>query len=152
MAKKDGTDLVKKEEELAELAALASLTDDELREMADLDGSGTFRDLFNQVDKERLIGKELIIMKVALKDQGDYDRPYVTVWGRTLGPKGFGFVFSDGSTGINAQIRAMAAAKGGKVKCPFRVPSGLRVSRYAYEDENGKETPAETYYLDGAGE
>lgn len=137
------------DDEATEAAALAVMSDAELREMSNLEG-GTFVDLWTKItEKEKLIGREFAILRVKFNDKGEYDQPYVTVWGKVLGPKGYCFVFSDGSTGVNKQLRSMAAANKGVLVLPIICPQGLRVSKYSKKID-GKDTPAETFYIDGA--
>lgn len=60
-------------------------------------------------------------------------------------------VFNDGGTGVMAQLAAITAEResaGHKFPRSGRlVRRGLRVSRYTFTNEKGKEQQAETYYL-----
>lgn len=60
-------------------------------------------------------------------------------------------VFNDGGTGVMAQLAAITAEResaGHKFPTSGRlVRKGLRVSRYSFTNEKGKEQQAETYYL-----
>jgi hypothetical protein len=59
---------------------------------------------------------------------------------------GLKFVVNDGSTGIRDQLMQYSADKNqyGGLFCM----KGLRRSDYTYEDENGEEKAAKTYYID----
>lgn len=133
--------------------ALATLTDDQLLEVADKQG-GTFVDLWTQIkDKDKLVGRPFVILEVIFQEDGDYDQPYTTIRGKALTVgrnEGYLFVMSDGGAGVNKQLRDLAAANGGRVSVPMRADKGLRVSKYTYTDDDGKEKPAATYYLDGS--
>ena len=99
------------------------------------------------VDKATLVGKPFIIYSFTLRD-GDFGRPYVSVnavlEGSSPGAPVSRVVFNDGSTGIAAQLKEMAAQG---IMGGIRVTKGLRVSEYEFTGSDGITKPAKTYYL-----
>ena len=99
------------------------------------------------VDKATLVGKPFVIFSFTLRE-GDYGRPYVSVnaviEGATPDAPLSRVVFNDGSTGVAKQLEEMArqGIMGG-----IRCSKGLRKSEYTYTGQDGKSTPATTYYL-----
>ena len=100
------------------------------------------------IDKAELVGKPFVIFSFTLRD-GDFGRPYVSVnavlEGATPGAPVSRVVFNDGSTGVAAQLKEMAAQG---IHGGIRCTKGLRVSKYEYTDpRDGTTKPAQTYYL-----
>jgi hypothetical protein len=93
-------------------------------------------------NKDLLIGVTFVAVKwtITMGDHGEFAVvKLVTIDGKK-------YVVTDGSTGLHQQLSDFSAKTGrygGLV-----VKNGLRKSDYTYTDENGKETPATTYYLD----
>lgn len=130
------------------LSALLSDTIGEVTSVEEI-GSG-----FRPVDKAELVGKGFIILDIALREAGKDNYGEYSVIKAALFPdpakgseqKVEKVVFADGGTGIHEQCKALIRKfnrRGG-----FSAPNGLRRSDYTYMDDNGKETPATTFYLD----
>jgi hypothetical protein len=96
---------------------------------------------WDPVEKNTLVGKPFAIHEFTIRG-GDYGE-FVTVFAVT--EDGQRIVFSDGSTGIAAQL--LKLAKEENVMGGISVLKGLRVSNYTYKDEKGVDKPAATYYL-----
>lgn len=148
MAKKDvdsftDADLVKP----ASMNRLDDISFDELMSMSELNITDV--DEISLVDKDTLINKPMIILAWNFS-QGNFGE-FVAVKVRTADGL---YVFTDGSTGIYEQIaryqeRLIASDGWDKfVASGMMVPKGLRKSEYTYTDEDGKEVPAVTYYID----
>lgn len=94
-------------------------------------------------DKMRLLDKPFIIVKYGRhtsdKNGGEFSTLHVVTDDREK------WIVNDGSTGIHAQMSELKD-KLGHV-CPLRVPRGLRVSEYDYEDGKGNKSRARTFYL-----
>lgn len=144
-----GKDIARKGPSSAQLSDIGSF-DDALklaREMygeaavvaaADVIGDG-FRLLDN---KDQLI--EVPFLALAWDfHQGDHGE-FVSV--KVVTRDGLKFVLNDGSTGIRDQLMQYSADKSqyGGLFCM----KGLRRSDYTFEDENGEEKAARTYYID----
>lgn len=103
-----------------------------------------------QLDKEKLVGQPFIIVGVR--------------WGTSTFSKGEKFAvvhvvtpqvrgfFVDGSTGICDQLQKYEdkMTRNGMDTDEWRmlVRAGLRASHYTYEDPQGNQIPATTYYID----
>lgn len=105
---------------------------------ADVLGDG-----FQNVDKERLIDREFVILSYTFTKDKTSDAPFVVV--RVVLRDGRKLFFTDGSTGVMSQCRDLESAglTGG-----IYVARGLRVSRYTVTDDKGKDKEAATYYFD----
>lgn len=140
--------------EVSDALALSTLSDEDLLKVAEAKGQ-TYEDLWTKItDKDSLVGVGFFVLDVDFRPDGDFG-PYVTIHGRTMnrpGRPGYRFVMSDGSTGVNQQLRDMAASSAdGKLKLPMPCFKGLRKSPYMYEDpQTGEKKPSATYYLDGS--
>lgn len=96
-------------------------------------------------DKNKLVDVQFIIVGCKFV-AGDYGSEFAVL--RVVTANNERLVVTDGSTGIRDQMRAYLD----KVKDSGTVPAalfvnGLRRSDYAYQDADGKATPATTYYL-----
>lgn len=94
-------------------------------------------------DKDKLIGVAFVAVSwnFSIGDHGEFvAMKVVTVENKKL------IVIDGSTTGICAQMSEYSA-KTGKYH-GLVVKNGLRRSDYTYTDEQGKETPATTYYLD----
>jgi hypothetical protein len=87
------------------------------------------------VDKETLLGKELVVIDAQIRENGDYG-PYASITCKLR--DGSLVVFNDGSTGCYKQIES------GAVVLPCYCSKGLRKSTYDNPTGQGK---AETYYF-----
>lgn len=111
----------------------------EVRVAGEVLGDG-FRLLDN---KDQLIEKPFFAMEWRFTS-GDFGE-FVTV--KLVTEDNKKLIMNDGSTGIRDQLSAFSAEfnRYGGLLCP----NGLRRSDYEFEDpETGKQTPAQTYYLD----
>lgn len=93
-------------------------------------------------DKTQLVGVPFVLVHWNFYD-GDMGE-FVSMW--VVDKDDRRFIVNDGSTGIYAQLRALTNKTGqdSMVRCPH----GLRVSNYTYTDPQGKERPAQTFYID----
>lgn len=91
-------------------------------------------------DKDRLVKLPFIVlgMKFPTGDHGEFVVMHIVT------KSGEKWIVTDGSTGIYKQA-ALYAGKG--KTAGLLVPDGLIRSDYKYTDNEGKETPATTYYL-----
>lgn len=96
-------------------------------------------------DKSKLIGKELIILHIGV-NKSAFDPEDVFVSMACITREGGRYIVNDGSTGIRNQIKDLVAETGRWGG--WRVPKGLRISQYTYENEKGQDVPAETFYID----
>lgn len=100
------------------------------------------------VDKETLIGKPFVMEEWRINASGKFGT-FVSVV--AMDDNGKRFVFNDGSTGVAVQLAELSAYREAhNHPMPYNgryVKHGLRVSEYTYTDDNGKETPAKTFYL-----
>jgi len=118
--------------------------------------AGVLEDEFPEIDKERLINREILLLtwSVSKPGEGEFgDGQYLVVRGITRDGKRFRF--ADGSTGVMAQLvgltRKRINEKTHKVpNAGLLCPTGLTKSEYMYTDEKGKQTPAKTYYVSNA--
>lgn len=138
---------------VSDALALSTLSDEDLLKVAEVKGS-TYEELWTQItDKRKLVGVGFFILDVEFRPDGDFGA-YTTIRGKTMnrpGRPGYRFVLSDGSTGINKQLREMAATQpDGKLNLPMPCLKGLRASDYKYQDDDGNEKPATTFYIDGS--
>jgi hypothetical protein len=118
--------------------------------------AGVLEDEFPEIDKERLINREILLLtwSVSKPGEGEYgDGQYIVVRGITRDGKRFRF--ADGSTGIMAQLVGLTkkriqdkshAVPNAGLLCP----TGLTKSEYTYTNEKGEKTPAKTYYVSNA--
>jgi hypothetical protein len=117
-------------------SALAALHDSgRVIEAVEL-GDGT-----SLVEKDDLIGVELLITNVAVKPS-DKGGNYVVARGITIA--GTKFVFADGGTGISKQLQEVLARH--EDAAGVHVPGGLVRSDYIHPEHGA----ATTYYLDTA--
>lgn len=133
-------------EELASIdsfeAALALVTEkigEENVVRADAEIGDGFKLLEN---KDSLIGTPMILVSwdFHMGDHGEF------VAAKVVTKDGRKFIVNDGSSGLRDQLMGFTAKKNqrGGLLCA----KGLRRSDYKYTDEDGKEKPATTYYLD----
>lgn len=142
------TDDAKKKERAAREIALSKIAEKGWGAVEKAAGASTFEDGGGTiVEKEDLEGVPFAIMTADFHD-GDHGT-FVSLC-CMLKHSGELVIVNDGSTGIKAQVEEYLK-EGGKIdpEHPFIVPGGTRVSRYTYEDKDGKEKPAETWYLSG---
>ena len=117
-------------------ALLALASEGEVISVRDLDD----RTQYNKAD---LIGQPFIITDWSFNPEGNYGEFTLVKFTTPADDHGF---FTDGSTGIKDQLKLWMDKLGG-IR-PIFVPKGLRVSAYTYTDpSDGKEKPAETYYI-----
>jgi hypothetical protein len=96
-------------------------------------------------DKRTLIGVPLMFMEWQF-NQGDMGE---FVSARVAAKQGNGvgkYIINDGSTGIYRQLQEFSKRTGRSTGLYAR--HGLRVSDYKYTDNEGKEKPASTFYID----
>lgn len=93
-------------------------------------------------NKDVLIGAEMLLVTWDFH-QGDHGE---FVSAKVVTVDGTKYIVNDGSSGIRDQLMAYSAKKNSQGGLFCR--KGLRRSNYTYTDENGKESPATTYYLD----
>jgi hypothetical protein len=111
-------------------------------EVVDFDG-GSDWELIG--DKDELIGKDFVIARIRFNSRANgqsWDGVSVCAYDSKDGKK---FIFNDGGTGVYNQLQNYVDTHG--VATGIRCKRGLRVSRYTYTDEKGKEAEAATYYL-----
>ena len=108
-------------------------------DVAEFDG-GSDWDLVG--NKDTLVDRDIVIARVRFNntDSGDF----VSVCAYTV-PEGDKVVFNDGGTGIYRQLMTYVNKTGRTTA--IRCRKGLRVSRYKFTDDSGKERDAATYYL-----
>lgn len=116
--------------------------------IADVLGDG-----FTKIEKERLIDKEFVLLgytfaKDTTGNNADNDESKTFVICRVVLRDGRKLFFTDGSTGVMAQCRALADAN---IVGGIYVARGLRVSEYEIVVD-GKSQPASTFYFDTAKE
>lgn len=109
----------------------------------DMVDSYTYGDGFELLkDKSLLMNKPFVVCGYALSNSGDFGDFAVL---RVLTGDNKKFVFTDGSTGVGAQVKRLGDKMIGLV-----VKEGLIASDYTYYDEKlKKDTPARTYYISG---
>lgn len=110
----------------------------------DVSDFGNGFSILDTKDKSRLIGREFYILDWRFNkgDKGEF------VSMNILTRDNQKLVINDGSTGICQQMRDIETANGGTTAL-VKVPRGLRVSEYTYENpDTGKDETARTYYLD----
>ena len=93
-------------------------------------------------NKDVLLDRDIVIARLRFNDSDSGQ--FVSVCAYTV-PDGEKVVFNDGGTGIYKQLMNYVRKHGRTTA--IRCPKGLRVSRYPYTDENGKERQGATYYL-----
>jgi hypothetical protein len=105
-------------------------------------------------EKSVLVKMPFLIGNVKFND-GDFG-PFVSL--TCVDAANVEFILNDGSTGIYAQIveklhnagllsKDIEAPEIGEWDVRWACKRGLRVSKYSYTDDKGKERPAETYYI-----
>lgn len=93
-------------------------------------------------NKDILIDRDIVIARLRFNDTDSGQ--FVSVCAYTV-PEGEKVVFNDGGTGIYKQLMNYVRKHGRTTA--IRCSKGLRVSRYKYTDDSGKERDAATYYL-----
>lgn len=107
-------------------------------------------DGFEEIDKKDLVNRTFLILMAKVSMSQEYTNeegvpsPFAVV--KVITQDGGKFRFTDGSTGICAQIQKLESDREGGAVGAI-IPGGLTVSEYKYVDEKGKETPAKTYYF-----
>lgn len=98
---------------------------------------------FVQVKKEELIGKQFLILQYGFDTSEEYSNQEYA-WVRAILENNTRVYFSDGSTGVYAQLRKFydETERDGGMLCR----RGLRKSTYKVDVE-GKETSATTFYI-----
>lgn len=99
-------------------------------------------------DKRKLVGVDMVLLQWTFSSSDKYNGEFVTV--RAMTADNRKIRFTDGSTGIAAQLRDLTTARekaghpypNGGLICP-----GLRVSDYTYTNEKGQKSAASTYYI-----
>jgi len=93
-------------------------------------------------NKDQLIGVEMLFVSwdFHMGDHGEF----VSV--KCVTRDGQKYILNDGSSGIRDQLMGLSAKK--NQNAGLYAKKGLRRSDYKYEDENGNEKPATTYYID----
>jgi len=139
---------VSKQDTTPMLIPLDDLTDMSYQEVLD---SGVIDisevDDVTTIEQEQLVGVPIIVLGWDERE-GDFG-PFVAVRVKT---ETGNHVFSDGGTGIKAQLERYVRRierKGLDIQNGIRIPNGLKASHYNYTDPiTGKSAPAVTYYLD----
>lgn len=135
------------------LAAIQNLDDlGKLFEAAGVDVSFAHEQLgdgfaiLGKDDKMSLIGKPMALIEWRFNrgDQGDF----VSIRAVDMSVQPFRkVILNDGSTGIYRQLRDFTDQT--RIQAGLMVKNGLRVSEYTYyDDKQGIEKPAKTFYLD----
>lgn len=106
-------------------------------------------DGFEAVDNKRdLVGKDMALLSWTFSHSDKFDGEFVTV--RAITTDNRKVRFSDGSSGIYAQLRELTTrreAEGHPYPQGALICNGLRVSDYTYQDDKGKKTAASTFYI-----
>lgn len=98
---------------------------------------------FDVIDKQRLVDNPFVILEYKFA-KGDFGEEFAIAYVVTeSGEKG---ILTDGGTGVCKQLQSLAAQN---VWNGIVCRKGLDRSDYEHVDENGKRTPATTYYLAG---
>lgn len=140
-----------KTEDLAEINSfedlhkIAASLGEEIVDSSDV-GSG-----FVVVDKDRLVNRRLMILDWKESFGGKFGNAFMSVNAmlehpiNVEGRQVVKVVFTDGSSGIAAALRAFSKKYGrtGFIDCP----NGLRASTYTTQDENGRDVESTTYYF-----
>lgn len=109
-------------------------------------------DEFPLIDKERLVNVECMFLtwSISMPNSESYGTPYIVV--RGIRRDGRRFRFTDGSTGICAQLMKLTEKR---IREGFAVPNaglqcvtGLRKSEYDTVDSDGNEVHGVTFYID----
>lgn len=108
-----------------------------------VDSADVLGDGFSRVDKAQLIHKTFIVLGWTFAKDKATEQDFVVVRIVTRGNKKL--FFTDGSTGIFAQLTQLSNERG--IYGGLLVSDGLRVSEYTVTDDKGKESAASTYYL-----
>lgn len=93
-------------------------------------------------NKDNLLGVEMLLVSWDFHngDHGEF------VSAKVVTRAGDKYIVNDGSSGIRDQLQGLTSSKGSYG--PLFCRKGLRRSDYEYTNEDGKKTPAKTYYLD----
>lgn len=94
-------------------------------------------------NKDHLIGVPFALVKWQFYP-GKFANNFVTIM--VVTSEGKKYLVNDGSKGLCAQLEALTETNGRQGGMVAR--KGLTRSDYTYVDEQGKENPASTYYLD----
>lgn len=94
-------------------------------------------------NKDHLVGVPFVFMKWQF-NQGKYQDDFCTALVVTVNNQKY--IVNDGGSGICRQLKEFTEVSGRQGGMAAR--KGLTRSDYTFEDENGKETPASTYYID----
>jgi hypothetical protein len=129
------------------LDAIKALLGERVANAADL-GSGFA--VLRDEQKRRLVGVPLLFLmwafsKSDLNDAGEKVSAHVVQLDNTSKVVGK-FIINAGSFGIYEQLKEFTE-RTGESKGLF-APNGLRVSDYKFTDDEGREKPASTYYID----
>lgn len=129
---------------ITSLDSIKALIGDKVANATDL-GSGFA--VLDTDQKRRLVDVPCLFLfwSFHLGTQGEFVSAHVV----TLGANGDvkdKFIINDGSTGIYAQLKEFTDRTGDSQG--MFVPKGLRASDYTYTDDDGKEKPATTFYID----
>lgn len=95
-------------------------------------------------EKNKLVGKAFVMIAANLGHDTVTDRNYITC--KVVTEDGQKYRFSDGSTGIFAQVMDIVKEQGGFV--PMVCGNGLNKSEYVTVNEKGEPINATTYYID----
>lgn len=101
-------------------------------------------------DKAQLVGKPMMLLEWRFNDgaQGEFVSARAIVKTGDLPTDIRKIIVNDGSTGIKEQLKKFTAQTGKQAGLLIR--RGFRVSEYMYEDDNGVQRPAKTYYIDAS--
>lgn len=93
-------------------------------------------------NKDNLLGVEMLLVNWDFHpgDHGEFVSAHVVT------KSGDKYIVNDGSSGMRDQLMQLSARTNSYSGLFCR--KGLRRSDYEHTDENGKKTPAKTYYLD----
>lgn len=111
--------------------------------------SDVLSDGFEAVDNKReLVGTNMALLSWTFSHSEKFDGEFVTV--RAITTDNRKIRFSDGSSGIYAQLRELTDRRekdGHPYPQGALICNGLRVSDYMYTDDKGKKTAASTFYI-----
>lgn len=108
-------------------------------------------DEFPEIDKKDLVNVPMMLLtwNISNPERGEFEGQYIVVRGITQSGKRFRF--SDGSTGIFAQLRKLTGIRvqqgSPTPNAGLLINKGLVKSDYTFTNDQGKPQNATTYYL-----
>lgn len=115
--------------------------------------SDVLADEWPEIDKAKLINVNFVLTTWQVSKPGESDTGNQYLVCRGITSDGKRFRFTDGSTGIMAQLVNLTRQriKNGQAtpNAGLHAVSGLTVSEYTFTDDKGKTQPAKTYYISG---